>query len=70
MPFKISRVLYGDNQARVVAIDPSVRNFTAFYANDTCGFIGQGDFSRIQCLAYHLDNLVLWMSKAPKQRKR
>jgi len=70
VPVKTSRVPYGDNQARVVAIDPGVRNFTAFYSSDTCGFIGQGDFSRIQRLAHHLDNLVSRMSKAARQRKR
>lgn len=70
VPFKTSRVPHGENQARVVAIDPGVRNFVAFYSDDICGLIGAGDFSRIQRLAYHLDNLVSRMSQAPKQKKR
>ncbi|OQW95605.1 MAG: hypothetical protein BWK79_01860 [Beggiatoa sp. IS2] len=63
-------LLYSENQARVVAIDPGLRSFAAFYSDDTCGFIGKGDFSRVQRLAHHLDNLVSRRSKAPKQKKR
>ena len=70
VPFKTPRVLYGENQARVVAIDPGIRSFATFYSDDTCGFIGKGDFSRIQRMAHHLDNLVSRISKAPKQKKR
>lgn len=70
VPFKTSRVPYGENQARVVAIDPGIRSFATFYSDDTCGFIGQGDFSRIQRMAHHLDKLTSRMSKAPKQKKR
>jgi putative transposase len=37
-------VPYGENQALgVVAIDPGVRTFAAFYSVDSCGFIGSGD---------------------------
>jgi len=70
VPFKTLRVPYGDNQARVVAIDSGIRSFATFYSDDTCGFIGKGDFSRIQRLAQHLDNLVSRLSKTPKQKKR
>lgn len=70
VPFKTSRVPYGENQARVVAIDPGIRSFAAFYSDDTVGLIGQGDFSRIQRMAHHLDKLISKMSKAPKQKKR
>lgn len=70
VPFRTPGVPYGENQARVVAIDPGIRNFAAFYSDDTCGLIGQGDFSRIQRLAHHLDKLTSKMSKAPKQKKR
>jgi putative transposase len=69
VPSKTPRVLYGDNQARVVAIDPGIRTFATFYSDDACGFIGQGDFSRMQRLAHYLDNLLSSMSKASKQRK-
>ncbi|MBK1695291.1 hypothetical protein CKO09_11170, partial [Chromatium weissei] len=36
VPSKTPRVPNGDNQARVVAIDPGVRNFVAFYSDDIC----------------------------------
>ncbi|MBK1695617.1 transposase, partial [Chromatium weissei] len=70
VPSKTPRVPNGDNQARVVAIDPGVRNFVAFYSDDICGFIGSGDFSRIQRLAYHLDDLISRTTRATKQRQR
>jgi putative transposase len=63
------RVSYGENQARVVAIDPGVRVFSTFYGTDSCGFLGQGDFSRIQRLAHYLDNLVSRMSKVTRKQK-
>ncbi|BAP54457.1 transposase IS605 [Thioploca ingrica] len=70
VPYKQQLVPNGDNQARLVAIDPGVRTFTTFYAEKSCGFIGQGDFSRLQRLAQHLDNLISRRSKAGKQRQR
>jgi putative transposase len=33
VPFKTPRVLYGENQARVVAIDPGIRSFATFLVN-------------------------------------
>ncbi|MBB1127410.1 transposase [Thiospirillum jenense] len=69
MPSKTPRVPNGDNQARVVAIDPGIRNFVTFYSDDTCGFIGSGDFSRIQRLACYLDDLISRMTKVSKQRQ-
>ncbi len=63
------RVSYGENQARVVAIDPGVRTFSTFYGTDSCGFLGQGDFSRIQRLAFHLDDLISRMSKVTNKQK-
>jgi putative transposase len=65
------RVPYGENQALgVVAIDPGVRTFAAFYSVDSCGFIGSGDFSRIQRMAHYLDDLMSRASKAGKQKKK
>lgn len=63
------RVSYGENQARVVAIDPGVRVFSTFYGTDSCGFLGQGDFSRIQRLAYYLDDFISRMSKVTRKQK-
>ena len=62
-------VSYGENQARVVAVDPGVRVFSTFYGVDSCGFLGQGDFSRIQRLAFHLDDLISRMAKVTNKQK-
>jgi len=64
------RVSYGENQARVVAIDPGVRTFATFYSTDACGFLGSADFSRIQRMAHYLDDLISRASKVGKQRKK
>lgn len=74
LPRTIQHVPYGDNQARVVsarvvAVDPGVRTFATFYSDASCGHIGEADFSRIQRLAFHLDDLISRMSKAGKQQK-
>lgn len=70
IPFKTLHVPYGENQAHVVAIDPGVRNFITFFSNSSCGHIGEHDFSRIQRLATHADNLISRMSKSGKQKKK
>lgn len=63
-------VSYADNQGRVVAIDPGVRSFATYFSADSCGFIGKGDFSRIQRLACHADELSSRMDLCKnKQRK-
>lgn len=46
-----------ENQARVVSLDPGVRNFLTYYSVDSCGQIGFHDFSRIQRLAHAYDKL-------------
>ena len=58
-----------DNQGRVVAIDPGIRTFATFYAPDCCGKIGTGDFSRIQRLCFHLDDLIS-RTRTEKDRNR
>ena len=47
-----------ENQNRMVAIDPGIRTFATFYAEDCCGKIGLRDFGRIQRLCEHLDKLL------------
>jgi putative transposase len=58
-----------ENQGRAVAIDPGVRTFATFYSLESCGKLGTGDFSRIQRLCHHLDNLISRMSKAVHKQK-
>jgi putative transposase len=58
-----------DNQRRVVAIDPGIRTFATFYSPESCGKVGQGDFSRIQRLCHHLDALISRMSKAAHEER-
>ena len=59
----------GETQARVVALDPGIRSFLAYYSETSAGLIGQGAFGRIQRLCQHLDNL-LSRAKLEKQRLR
>ncbi len=60
-----------DNQGRVVALDPGIRTFLTFFSENSVGKIGQGDFSRIQRLCHHLDDLISRLTKAnAKLRQR
>ena len=58
-----------ESQGRVVSIDPGVRTFATFYSPDSCGKIGTGDFSRIQRLCFHLDDLIS-RTRTEKDRNR
>ncbi len=59
-----------ENQGRLVALDPGVRTFVTFFSETSVGKIGSGDFSRIQRLCQHLDNLKSKISKAQGGQKR
>ncbi|WP_424100924.1 RNA-guided endonuclease InsQ/TnpB family protein [Moorena producens] len=59
-----------ENQGRVVALDPGVRTFLTFFSQDSVGKIANGDFSRIQRICSHLDNLLSKISKARGKQKR
>ena len=56
-----------ETQGRVVALDPGIRTFLAFFSETSAGLIGQGDFGRIQRLCAHLDDLL---SRAKREKKR
>lgn len=57
-----------ESQGRVVALDPGIRRFVTFFAEDSCGHLGSGDFGRIQRLATHLDDLLSRLDKKRKER--
>ena len=59
-----------ENQARVVALDPGVRSFLAWYCADSVGKIGEGAFFRIQRLCERLDDLLSRAAKSPARRRR
>lgn len=60
-----------ENQDRLVAIDPGVRNFLTFYSEDNqTGQIGTNDFGRIVRISMYLDDLISRMSKAKGKQKQ
>ena len=59
-----------ENQARLVALDPGVRSFLAWYCADSVGKIGEGAFFRIQRLCERLDALLSRAAKAPSRKRR
>ena len=59
-----------ENQGRVVALDPGIRNFLAHYSEDSAGWIGRHDIGRIQRLCAHLDSLISRTSQAPCRKRR
>ncbi|WP_293091836.1 transposase [Moorena sp. SIOASIH] len=69
VPHKVTKT-NAENQGRVVALDPGVRTFITFFSETSVGKIGHGDFSRIQRLCQHLDNLLSKISKAKGGQKR
>lgn len=69
VPHKTKRAI-GENQARIVSLDPGIRKFTTFFSENSCGYLGDGDFSRIQRLSTHLDNLLSRASRVGKRKKR
>ena len=69
VPFKTA-VQMGDNQARIVALDPGVRTFQTFFSPDAAGALGYHDFGRIVRLCRHLDNLVARYSTSKNKKQR
>lgn len=59
-----------EKQGPVVALDPGVRSFISFYSTDSSGNIGKGDFSRIQRLCVHSDNLISKRDRCGNKQKR
>ena len=59
-----------ENQGRVVALDPGVRNFLTLFSENSFGWIGSGDLGKIQRLCYYLDDLISRLTKAKSQTKQ
>ena len=68
-PF-VTTVQPGENQARIVALDPGVRTFQAFFAPDMAGMLGYHDFGRLVRLCHHLDNLISRYSVSHNKKQR
>ena len=56
-----------ETQGGIVSLDPGVRSFLTYFAEDSAGHIGKGDFGRIQRLCAHLDKLL---SRAKLETRR
>jgi len=59
-----------DNQGRLVALDPGVRTFMAFFSEKSFGWLGNDSNLHIQKLCFRLDRLVSKISKSPAKQKR
>ncbi|WP_052314701.1 hypothetical protein [Desulfobacter postgatei] len=69
VPFK-QTIPRSENQVSgLVAIDPGVRTFAAFYSPDISGKIGEGGFSRMYRLLLHLDQLYSKRAKPTQEIK-
>ncbi|MDO9464681.1 MAG: transposase [bacterium] len=60
----------GESQSKIVSLDPGIRSFITFYSPDYSGHLGKGDFSRIQRLCFHLDNLISKRDLQKNKQKR
>ena len=69
VPYKNPRHV-AENQGRVVALDPGVRNFVTFFSEDSYGWLGKAANLVIQKLCFRLDDLISRMSKVNAKRKR
>lgn len=69
VPFQTT-VAPGENQARIVALDPGVRTFITFFAPDMAGALGYHDFGRLVRLCHYLDDLMSRRAKSQCKKQR
>lgn len=71
VPYR-KEAIRAETQGRIVALDPGIRTFMAFYAvtpqAEQFGHLGRGDFSRIARLAIWADRLVARIDQARKEK--
>lgn len=68
-PYEVANTK-AENQGRVCAVDPGIRTFATIYSPEGVGKVASGSFSKIQRLAFHLDDLISRTSlEKNKQRK-
>lgn len=70
VPYTTSATPPSENQGRLVALDPGVRTFMAYFSADAAGRLGCGDYSRIVRLCQCLDKLYSKAAKAKSATKR
>ncbi|NER01880.1 MAG: transposase [Okeania sp. SIO3C4] len=70
MPVDVPKHLTSENQGRVVALDPGVRNFLKLFSENSFGWIGSGDIGKIQRLCYYLDDLISRLTLAKSKTKQ
>jgi len=66
----LEKLIIGESQTRIVSLDPGIRSFITFYSLEHSGHLGKGDFSRIQRLCSHLDNLISKRDLTKNKQKR
>lgn len=66
----IRRRSLAENQGRIVALDPGVRNFVTFVSHATAGHLASDDVGRIYRMCHYLDSLISQRAKLTGSRKR
>jgi putative transposase len=69
VPF-VTPISQGENQARIVALDPGVRIFQTFFSPELAGVVGEYDFGRLVRLCHHLDDLIARYSTEKNKKRR
>lgn len=69
VPFQRT-VTPGENQTRIVALDPGVRTFITFFSPVMAGVLGYHDFGRLVRLCHHLDDLISRRMKSENKKQR